>query len=53
MKGTATRGKRAKHRVHVACRRCGYRAYHIRKRICAQCGYGKSARMRTYAWQKK
>ena len=31
------RGKR----VHIRCRRCGRRAYHIRQKTCAACGYGE------------
>lgn len=26
--------------IHTRCRRCGRRAYHIRKKKCAACGYG-------------
>ena len=51
-KGTPSKGKRQK-KTHIACRRCGKRAYHIRRKICAACGYGKSAKIKTFAWQWK
>ncbi len=52
-KGTYARGKHSKHKVHLHCRRCGEKAYHIRRNICASCGYGKNAKMRKYAWNSK
>ncbi len=51
-KGTPSFGKRNK-RVHMACRRCGKHAYHKQHKICSACGFGKSARIRKYAWQWK
>ncbi len=51
-KGTPSFGKRNK-KTHIACRRCGKRAYHIRKKVCAACGYGRSKRIRSYSWQWK
>lgn len=38
--------------VHVRCRRCGHHSYHMRRRACAHCGFGVTARVRTYAWAK-
>jgi large subunit ribosomal protein L37e len=35
------------------CRRCGHRTYHAQKKICASCGYGKSAKLRGYSWKRK
>ena len=40
------------HRTHISCRRCGRHAYHMRKSVCAACGYGKTAKLRTYGWAK-
>lgn len=51
-KGTPSKGKHAKKKTHMVCRRCGKYAYHVRKRRCASCGYGASARRRGYAWKK-
>jgi len=53
MKGTSSMGKRSKGKSHIICRRCGKHAFHARKKICAQCGYGKTARKRSYSWQNK
>lgn len=52
MKGTASHGKKGK-KTQIHCRRCGKNTYHARKKKCASCGFGKSARMRSYNWQKK
>lgn len=40
-------------RVHIRCRRCGRRAYHIRKKRCAACGYGESPRLNRHSWGRK
>jgi len=40
-------------RIHIRCRRCGRRAYHIRKKRCAACGFGVSKRMKGYSWGRK
>ncbi|MEM4271196.1 MAG: 50S ribosomal protein L37e [Candidatus Pacearchaeota archaeon] len=50
-KGTPSMGKKSGKRNMVFCRRCGKRSFHVRKKKCASCGYGKSARIRKYAWQ--
>lgn len=52
-KGTAAKGKKAKKRFAIRCRRCGKAAYHIRHKVCASCGYGRSSKIRKYSWQKK
>ncbi|MCJ7430367.1 50S ribosomal protein L37e [Candidatus Bathyarchaeota archaeon CG07_land_8_20_14_0_80_47_9] len=52
-KGTPSFGKRAGKPVHIKCRRCGRRAYNLRKKRCAACGYGETAAIRTYSWQTK
>lgn len=53
VKGTASMGKKSGKKLHIRCRRCGKRAYHISKKVCASCGYGKSPRLRRYNWKKK
>lgn len=52
-KGTASHGKKSGKKTHVRCRRCGERTYHVQKKRCASCGYGETARLRKYAWNKK
>lgn len=53
VKGTAAKGKKAKGKLVFRCRRCGRASFHKKKRVCAYCGYGKTAKMRKYSWQKK
>ncbi|MEM3373615.1 MAG: 50S ribosomal protein L37e [Candidatus Woesearchaeota archaeon] len=53
MKGTPSHGKKSGKKSHIRCRRCGKPSYHIRKEKCSSCGYGKSSKIRTYAWLKK
>jgi len=50
--GTPSQGKKNK-TTHVKCRRCGEKSYHVTKKVCASCGFGKSAKRRDYAWQSK
>ncbi len=45
-------GKRQK-KTHVKCRRCGNKSYHVRKKSCASCGFGKSKKMNKYSWKKE
>ena len=45
-------GKKNK-KTHIRCRRCGRNTYHIHKKVCASCGFGKSKRIRRYSWQNK
>jgi len=52
-KGTPSKGKHSGKKTHIPCRRCGERSYHIRKKTCSHCGYGNSAKLRKYSWQKK
>jgi large subunit ribosomal protein L37e len=52
-KGTPSFGKRMGKTVHIRCRRCGRRAYHVREKRCAACGYGESSRIRRNSWQTK
>jgi large subunit ribosomal protein L37e len=46
MKGTASMGKRSDKKTHIYCRRCGKHTFHVRKKRCSACGYGKTAQMR-------
>lgn len=48
-KGTPSKGKKNKAASHKTCRRCGNHSYHRRKKFCASCGFGKSAKLRQYA----
>ena len=53
-KGTASMGKKSGKRNKIArCRRCGQKSYHLSKKTCSACGYGKSAKLRSYSWKKK
>lgn len=49
-KGTPSR--RGGHKTHIRCRRCGRHAYHLQKKRCASCGYGATAKLRSYNWAK-
>ncbi|MEM1674338.1 MAG: 50S ribosomal protein L37e [Candidatus Bathyarchaeia archaeon] len=51
-KGTPSFGKRQGKTVHIRCRRCGRRAYHVRKKRCAACGY-PDPKIKRYSWQTK
>ena len=52
MKGTASMGKKSGKKSHIQCRRCGNHSYHVRKKVCSSCGYGKSKKRRSYSWNK-
>jgi len=52
-KGTPSMGKKSGKKNMIHCRRCGKRTYHIRKKKCSSCGFGHSAKLRKYSWQKK
>ncbi|MEM2094735.1 MAG: 50S ribosomal protein L37e [Candidatus Bathyarchaeia archaeon] len=52
VKGTPSRGKHMSTQV-VLCRRCGRRSFHLSKHRCSACGFGESARLRSYGWQTK
>ena len=51
-KGTPSMGKKAKGKSHIVCRRCGKRSRHMSKG-CSSCGFGKTAKLRSYNWYKK
>ncbi|MFH1276511.1 MAG: 50S ribosomal protein L37e [Candidatus Woesearchaeota archaeon] len=52
-KGTASMGKKSGMKTHLICKRCGKHTYHKKKKRCASCGYGATATIRKYAWNKK
>ncbi|UCC33311.1 MAG: 50S ribosomal protein L37e [Candidatus Bathyarchaeota archaeon] len=52
-KGTPSFGKRQGKTLHIKCRRCGRRAYHVRKKRCSACGYGETATIKRHSWQTK
>ncbi|MEM2943425.1 MAG: 50S ribosomal protein L37e [Methanomassiliicoccales archaeon] len=52
VKGTPSKGKHANRKTHIPCRRCGKKAYNVREGYCASCGYGRSAKLRSYSWAK-
>jgi len=51
-KGTPSMGKKSGKISHIYCRRCGSKSYHVSRKVCSACGYGKTAKIRKYAWQK-
>jgi large subunit ribosomal protein L37e len=51
-KGTHSMGKKQK-ALHIRCRRCGRNSYHRKHRYCAACGFGRTRKIRHYAWQNK
>ena len=50
--GKGTPSKSGGGKTHIMCKRCGQHSYHIRKKQCAACGFGKSSRVRQYNWAK-
>jgi len=51
--GTTAMGRLHKKKTHGICRRCGRRAFHVRKGYCAACGFGSSAKLKAYSWATK
>lgn len=51
-KGTPSFGKHNKKASHQMCRRCGKRSMNRQKKQCASCGFGKTAKRRTFSWHK-
>lgn len=49
--GKLRKGKRNKP-VHGKCRRCGEESFHLKKKECASCGFGKTAERRDFNWTK-
>lgn len=50
---TASMGRKSGKKNMIYCRRCGGRTYHMTKKTCSSCGFGKSAKLRKYNWAKK
>ena len=50
--GTGTPSLKGGERTHIRCRRCGRHSYHLQKKTCSSCGYGKTAKLRSYNWAK-
>ena len=46
-------GKRKRGTKHIRCRRCGRVAYRVDRKYCAACGYGRSSKIRNYAWTRR
>lgn len=44
-------GKKQGKKNFIKCRRCGKVAYHVSKKRCSSCGYGATAKKRSYSWQ--
>jgi len=45
-------GKKQK-ALHIRCRRCGRNSYHRKHKYCAACGFGRTKKIRKYAWQSR
>jgi large subunit ribosomal protein L37e len=39
--------------LHIMCRRCGRRAYNVKKKRCAACGYGESSNVIRYSYKTR
>lgn len=50
--GKGTPSRRGGKIVHQICRRCGSHSFHRQKGVCASCGFGNTARRRSYSWAK-
>lgn len=51
-KGTPAFGKKVGVK-HIRCRRCGRVAFHVKKGVCAACGFGKTKKIRKFNWQER
>jgi len=51
--GTPAKGKFARGKTHIICRRCGRKTYHAAHKYCASCGFGKTRKLRVYNWKNK
>ncbi len=49
--GKLRKGKRNK-KTHGKCRRCGEASFHLKKKVCASCGFGKSTKRRDFNWSQ-
>ena len=52
-KGTPSMGVKSGKKNFIRCRRCGRRTYHIRKKRCSSCGFGKNSKLRSYNWKRR
>jgi len=52
-KGTPSMGKKSGKKNFIRCRRCGNPSYHVRKKKCSGCGFGKTSKLRVFSWIKK
>ncbi|MEF8880059.1 MAG: 50S ribosomal protein L37e [Candidatus Thermoplasmatota archaeon] len=50
--GKGTPSQSGGKKTHTLCKRCGKHAFHIGKKVCAACGYGKSSKRKNYNWNK-
>jgi len=53
VKGTPSQGKKSSGKLHISCRRCGKKSYHMKKGVCASCGYGRASKLRKFNYIKK
>ena len=49
-KGTPSKSGGKK--THSMCRRCGKHSFHMQKRVCSSCGFGKTSKIRQFNWAK-
>ncbi len=52
-KGTPSKGRHSRGKSHIRCRRCGNPSFHVKRSICASCGFGRSKTIRDYKWNNK
>jgi large subunit ribosomal protein L37e len=52
-KGTPSFGKKSGKKSHITCRRCGRHSYSVSKKFCSSCGFGRSKKIKRFAWQWK
>ncbi len=53
VKGTPTLGKKSSGKLHIICRRCGKKSYHMKRKVCSSCGYGRSKKLRNPVKKRK
>ncbi|MGB7572100.1 MAG: 50S ribosomal protein L37e [Methanothrix sp.] len=37
----------------MRCRRCGSISFNFKRKVCVQCGFGHSAKLRSAKWMRK
>ncbi|MGC8581290.1 MAG: 50S ribosomal protein L37e [Thermoplasmata archaeon] len=50
--GKGTPSKSGGKITHGVCRRCGNHSYHLQKKVCSSCGFGRTSKRRSYSWSK-